>query len=51
MVDFRDHKRSEIDNINGAVAALGRQHNVPTPVNSFVTDLLRAAETKRLVPN
>jgi 2-dehydropantoate 2-reductase len=36
MRDFRDGKRTELEFLSGAIARLGSQHSVPTPVNSFM---------------
>jgi 2-dehydropantoate 2-reductase len=37
-------RTTEIDDINGAVVRLGFAHGVPTPVNSRIMELVRAAE-------
>ncbi len=47
LQDFRRHKPGEIDFINGAIAALGKKHGIPTPVNEFVTALIKALEARR----
>jgi len=47
LQDFRRGRASEIDFINGALAALGRKHGIPTPVNEFVTALIHALEARR----
>jgi len=48
LQDFRRGRRSEIDFINGAIAAAGRKHGIPTPVNEFVTALIHALESRAL---
>ncbi|MBN2346354.1 MAG: 2-dehydropantoate 2-reductase [Candidatus Aminicenantes bacterium] len=47
LQDFRRGRRSEIDFLNGAIAALGRKHGIPTPVNGYVTALIHALEALR----
>jgi 2-dehydropantoate 2-reductase len=45
LQDFRRGRRSEIDFINGAIVERGKKHGIPTPVNAFVTALIKALET------
>ena len=45
LQDFRRQRPSEIDFINGALVALGNQHRIPTPVNAFVVELIKALES------
>lgn len=47
LQDFRRGRPTEIDFINGAIAAAGRKHGIPTPVNGYVTALIHALETLR----
>jgi 2-dehydropantoate 2-reductase len=42
--DLDDGRKTEIDDINGAVVRLGAQHGVPTPVNEKISTLIREAE-------
>lgn len=44
LQDFRRGRRSEIDFLNGAIAALGKKHGLATPVNAFVAELIKALE-------
>lgn len=44
LQDIQNGKRTEIAAINGAVAELGRQLGVPTPVNRWLTALVRSRE-------
>jgi 2-dehydropantoate 2-reductase len=44
LQDLRAGQRTEIDALCGAVAALGEQHEVATPVNAALRDLVHAAE-------
>lgn len=45
LQDFRRGRPSEIDFLNGAIARLGREHGIATPVNAFVVALIRALES------
>jgi 2-dehydropantoate 2-reductase len=42
---FNDTATTEIDYINGAVARLGKKHNIQTPVNLTLTRLIKTLET------
>jgi 2-dehydropantoate 2-reductase len=44
LQDVENGRRTEIDAINGAVARLGAEVGVPTPVNATVAGLIRALE-------
>ncbi len=41
LQDVRRGKRTEIDHINGAVVRIGHDLDAPTPLNRFVTELIR----------
>jgi 2-dehydropantoate 2-reductase len=45
LQDLRHGRPTEIDYMNGAVAALGREHGVPCPVNQALTEIIKAMET------
>jgi 2-dehydropantoate 2-reductase len=45
--DVEEHRRTEIDAINGAVVRLGNESGMPTPVNSTLAALVRAATDRR----
>lgn len=45
LQDIRASKRTEIDSLNGAVVALGQQHNVPTPTNKTITRMIQFMES------
>lgn len=45
LQDLRRGGPTEIDCMNGAVAALGAKHGVPCPVNRALTDMIKAMET------
>jgi 2-dehydropantoate 2-reductase len=47
LQDFRRGRPTEIDFINGAIVKLGEKHGIPTPVNEFVTALIKALESLR----
>jgi len=36
----------ELDNLNGAVSSLGRQHGVETPVNDLITACLTVSHRR-----
>jgi len=42
--DLRNHKRTEIDAINGAICRFGAEKGIPTPTNDYLTHLIKAAE-------
>lgn len=42
--DLSRGKKTEIDQLNGVIVALGQQHGVPTPLNARIVALIRAAE-------
>lgn len=43
--DIQRGRKTEIDALNGAVVKLGRQYGINTPVNSFISSLLKAKES------
>lgn len=47
LQDFWRGRRSEIDFLNGALVGLGKKHGMPTPVNAFIVDLIKALEALR----
>jgi len=44
LQDFMNKDRTEIDYINGAVVGEAKSLDIPTPVNSVLTDLVKAVE-------
>jgi 2-dehydropantoate 2-reductase len=46
LQDLRRGHATEIDYMNGAVAALGVQHGVPCPVNHALTTIIKAMEAQ-----
>lgn len=49
-VDILNERPTEIDFINGAVAARGAKHNIPTPINSTLVAMIKALESHYLEP-
>ena len=47
-IDIENRRPSEIDYINGAVVNLGKQHNVPVPVNETLVTLVQALQAQYL---
>ncbi|MCU0235616.1 MAG: 2-dehydropantoate 2-reductase [Acidobacteria bacterium] len=47
LQDFRRGRPTEIDFINGAIAAAGKKHGIPTPANEYLVALIHALETLR----
>ncbi|MBI5143872.1 MAG: 2-dehydropantoate 2-reductase [Candidatus Omnitrophica bacterium] len=45
LQDVLNHKRTEIDFINGAIVRQGRSLGIPTPVNGVLTNLVKTIET------
>jgi len=45
LQDLERGKKTEIDFTNGAVVAKGTEHNVATPYNSFIVDLIQFRES------
>jgi len=44
LQDVRAQRQTEIEQINGAIAALGRRLGLPTPVNETLTSLVRTIQ-------
>jgi 2-dehydropantoate 2-reductase len=42
--DVMAMRRTEIDALNGAVVALGKKHNIPTPLNEALLALIKGVE-------
>jgi 2-dehydropantoate 2-reductase len=47
-VDIENERPSEIDYINGAVVKLGKEHNVPVPVNQTLVTLVHGLQSHYL---
>ena len=47
LQDYWRGRPGEIDFINGAIVRLGKKHGMPTPVNAFIVDLIKALEALR----
>jgi 2-dehydropantoate 2-reductase len=50
LQDLRRHRPTEIDYLNGAVAALGARERIDCPVNGALTQIIKAMEAASLVP-
>jgi len=46
LVDVENKKPTEVDFMSGAIARYGKMHEIPTPVNSTFTNLLKAVENQ-----
>jgi 2-dehydropantoate 2-reductase len=44
LQDYRRGRATEIDFLNGAIVALGRRHGIATPINAYVTELVKALQ-------
>ncbi len=47
LQDLQAGRRTEIEQINGRIAAVGRQHDVSSCLNETITRLVEAAETQK----
>ncbi|MFQ6073683.1 MAG: ketopantoate reductase family protein [Candidatus Bathyarchaeia archaeon] len=45
--DIMKHKKTEIDFLNAKIVELGRKHDISTPVNEALADLIRFLEARR----
>ena len=48
LSDVLNKRRTEIDNINGAIVREGEKLGVPTPVNAIITKLIKGKEQSKL---
>jgi len=48
LIDVENKRPTEVDFLSGAIACYGEKYKIPTPVNSFLTDLLKALENRYL---
>ena len=44
LQDLEKGKLTEVDTINGVVAAYGRKHGVPTPYNDRIIEIIHGIE-------
>lgn len=42
--DVRDHKKTEVDFLNGAISKYGKELGIPTPTNDLITALMHTLE-------
>jgi 2-dehydropantoate 2-reductase len=50
LQDIRRGRRTEVDSLNGAVVALGRENRVATPVNELMVTLIHLLESRHCLP-
>ena len=50
LQDLRSGKKTEIEALNGAIVRLGREKNIPTPVNWVLTQLIHGREEVGALP-
>ena len=48
LQDIRNGKKCEIDAINGVVCEYGKKHNVPTPYNDKIVDIIKQIQDGKL---
>lgn len=51
LQDYRNGKPCEIDAINGIVCKVGKKHNVKTPFNDKICEIVKKCERGRISPN
>jgi 2-dehydropantoate 2-reductase len=47
LQDIERGKKTEIDYLNGVVVRLGRKHDIPTPVNETIVNIIKVLEERR----
>lgn len=50
VADIENGRKTEVDQINGEIVALGRAQKLPTPINDAIVDLVRSFEGNRSPP-
>lgn len=48
LIDVENKRPTEVDFMSGAIAGYGKKYNIPTPVNSVFTALLKTIESRYL---
>ena len=51
LQDIERGKKTEVDAINGAIAAYGQKIGFPTPLNQKVTEIIHRIENGELKPS
>lgn len=46
LQDVENNRKTEIDFINGAIVKIGEKHDVPTPMNKIITELIKVKEER-----
>ncbi len=47
VADIHAGKSTEVDELNGAIVDIGRQHQLPTPVNTRIVELVKGLERQQ----
>ena len=50
LQDLRNGKKCEVDAINGMVCKFGKKHNIATPINDKIVEIIKKCETGELKP-
>ena len=50
LQDLRNGKKCEVDAINGMVCKFGKKHNISTPINDKMVEIIKKCETGELKP-
>ena len=48
LQDLKKGKPCEIDAINGVVCEFGRKHNIPTPINDKIVEIIKKIQNGEL---
>lgn len=51
MQDLEKRRKTEISDINGVVATVGKEHGIPTPFNDFIIQSVKHSEESGTLPN
>lgn len=51
LQDLKNGKKCEIDAINGMVCAFGKKHNISTPINDKIVEIIKKCESSELKPS
>ncbi len=48
LSDIQQGRQTEVQSINGAIVEMGKTHNIPTPVNEMLVELIERCATSRV---
>jgi 2-dehydropantoate 2-reductase len=48
LQDLKKGKPCEVDAINGVVCEFGRKHNIPTPINDKIVEIIKKIQNGEL---